>query len=396
MNSQDKNNVNYETKSQIPEAGGQDPRFVHMATMIKDDLSRKIQSIGDKLEVKMFEHTQKPQLDNTDSISIEAAEYKTAFNQFIRTGNEAAIKDMQLKAFEIAGTGSEGGVLVSPQLNNQILSTIKHTSPMRGVCKIVAVTSNMAEFIIDPYFSGSGWAAETDPRLETATSNFQKISIPVHELYALPKASQRILDDSVFDIEGWISERVAEKFTALENEAFTKGDGVNKPSGILNKSTVLNSSWSWGNIGVIRTGEETGFPIGGTADLFIQLIYTLKAGYRHNASFMMNSQTLALVKQLKDTSGRYLIHDSMTSDNKEILLFGYPIIVNEDMPDAATGTLPVLFGDFAKAYVIVDSYDMRILRDPYSAKPYVYFYVTKRVGGDVLDYDAVKGLEVGI
>lgn len=391
---------NYEVKSNIKPDITQDPRFVHLTTTLKDDLTEKIESLGEKIAHKMqqqaIEHTQKPFLPTDHEINHEVTQYKSAFNQFIRTGNEAAIQDMQLKALEIAGTGAEGGVLVSPHLSEQILATVKHDSPMRRVCKTVTMTGNIAEFIIDPYFSGSGWAAETDVRTETATSDFKKISVPIHELYALPKASQRILDDSAFNIEQWITERVAEKFTALENQAFTIGDGNNKPSGILSKDTSLVNNWNWGTIGTIKTGAATNFPATNPADVLLDMIYALKSGYRHNAVFMMNSQTLAQIRKFKDADGRYLIHDGASSDHTEPTLFGYKIIVNEDMDDVLSGKLPVLFGDFARAYVIVDSYDMRILRDPYSAKPYVYFYVTKRVGGDVLDYDAVKGLEVNI
>jgi HK97 family phage major capsid protein len=386
----------YETKSKtVPQITVQDPRLLHFATSLKDDLSKHIQNISDKMQFKALELTQKPYLPQADIFNQEVQEYKAAFNQFIRTGNENAIKEMQHKALTIAGTGVEGGVLVSPQLNEKIIATIKNSSPMRGVCKTVTVTSNIADFIVDPYFSGAGWAAETDARLESATSSFQKVSVPVHEIYALPKASQRILDDSAFNVEEWIAERVAEKFIALENEAFTKGDGISKPSGILLKTVVASDAWTWNKIGVVKTGAADNFSTTNPIDCLLDLIYALKSGYRTNAVFMMNSKTLTRIRKFKDTNGRYLINENIMS-NHELMLFGYRIVLNEDMDDVVANKLPILFGDFSRGYVIIDSYDIRILRDPYSAKPHVYFYITKRVGGDVLDYDAIKALKVGV
>jgi HK97 family phage major capsid protein len=301
----------YETKAKtIQQSPTQDPRLVHFATSLKDDLSKHMQSISDKMQAKALEFSQKPYLPQADNHSHELQEYKTAFNQFIRTGNENAIKDMQIKALSIAGTGVEGGVLVSPQLNEKIIATIKNNSPMRKVCKTITVTGNVAEFIVDPYFSGAGWAAETDARIESVTSNFQKVSVPIHEIYALPKASQRILDDSAFNIEEWIAERVAEKFISLENEAFTKGDGVNKPSGILLKTVVASDAWAWNKIGIAKTGVADNFSTTNPTDCLLDLIYALKSGYRHNAVFMMNSKTLTKIRKFKDVNGRYLINPS--------------------------------------------------------------------------------------
>ncbi len=379
---------NYETKSQ-------DPRLLHFTTSLKDDLTKHMQKISDTIQLKTLEMSQKPYLPYTDISHHDVQEYKAAFNQFIRTGNDSAIKDMQHKAVSIAGTGIEGGVLIAPQLNEKIIATIKNASPMRSLCKTVTITGNIADFIVDPYLSGAGWATETDPRLESVTSSFQKVSIPVHEIYALPKASQRILDDSAFNIEEWIIERVAEKFIALENDAFTKGDGIGKPSGILTKTVVASDVWTWNKIGVAKTGVAADFATTNPVDCLLDLVYALKTGYRANAVFMMNSKTLTKIRKFKDTVGRYLVNENIT-DNHELMLFGYPVVINEDMDDVLANKLPVLFGDFSKGYVIVDSYDIRVLRDPYSAKPHVYFYVTKRVGGDVLDYDAIKALKVGI
>ena len=163
----------------------------------------------------------------------------------------------------------------------------------------------------------------------------------------------------------------------------------------MTKQVTPIGSWSWEKIAVGKTGATDGFKATDPTDALLDVVYALKAGYRVNAVFMMNSKTLATIRKFKDADGRYLISD-IVSENNEPMLFGHRVIVNEDMPDVAANNIPVLFGDFARGYVIVESYDTRILRDPYSAKPHVYFYITRRVGGDVLDYDAIKGLKVGI
>jgi HK97 family phage major capsid protein len=403
MSHNNNNTGDYETKSLdnkdklVKIDKPQQSNIQQILSQFKDDICQKMQNMHDHTTQQQFETRHKPLLENNaygDNVTVQ--EYKNAFNNFIRTGNESVLKTIQHKAFSIAGTGAEGGVLVRPQLSEQIIATIKKASPMRQICKVVTVNSNVADFIIDPYTSGAGWGSETSPVVETATSSFQKVSVPVHEIYALPKASQRILDDSAFNIEAWIAERVAEKFIALENEAFTFGDGVNKPAGILLKSVVSADAWTWNKIGIVKTNAAAGFTTTNPTDCLLDLIYSLKTGYRHNAVFMMNNKTLNTIRQFKDTTGRYLIDDNSLTDLQEPKLFGYPIIINEDMQNVEANKIPVLFGDFSKGYVIVDSYDMRILRDPYSAKPHVYFYVTKRVGGDVLDYDAIKGLRVTI
>ena len=208
---------------------------------------------------------------------------------------------------------------------------------------------------------------------------------------ALPKASQRLLDDSAFDIEGWLAGRIADRFARAEASAFINGDGVDKPKGFLAHPTVDNDVWVWGNLGYVPSevdGEVT-------AEAIVDVVYALGAQYRANASFVMNSKTAGRVRKLKDLDGRFLWSDGLAA-GEPARLMGYPVLVAEDMPDAASDSMSIAFGDFAAGYTVAERPDLRILRDPFSAKPHVLFYATKRVGGDVSDFAAIKLLKFGV
>jgi HK97 family phage major capsid protein len=205
----------------------------------------------------------------------------------------------------------------------------------------------------------------------------------------MPAATQMLLDDAVVD--QWIAEEVETAFAEQESAAFVSGDGVNKPRGFLASPTVANASWSWGNLGYLATGGPA-FPATNPSDILVELVYALRAGYRQNAAFVMNRKTQGLVRRFKDTNGAYLWQPP-ASAGAPATLMGFPVVEAEDMPDVAANALAVAFGDFRRGYLVVDRAGVRVLRDPYSAKPYVLFYTTKRVGGGVQDFDAIKLLK---
>jgi HK97 family phage major capsid protein len=237
---------------------------------------------------------------------------------------------------------------------------------------------------------GAGWSTEAGPQAETDTPQIDRITIPLHELSALPKASQRLLDDSAFDIEGWLAGRIADKFARAEAMAFISGDGVDKPRGFMDHPKVENGSWAWGSLGYRATGLAGDL----SADDIVDLVYALAAPYRANAAFVMNSKTAGRIRKLKDADGRFLWSDGLAA-GEPAQLMGYPVLVAEDMPDVATDSFALAFGDFRAGYTVAERPDLRILRDPFSAKPHVLFYATKRVGGDVSDFAAIKLLKFG-
>jgi len=259
----------------------------------------------------------------------------------------------------------------------------------------VNVEATSFDVLVDHTDVGSGWATEAGSVTETDTPVIERITIPLHELSALPKASQRLLDDSAFDIEGWLAGRIADRFARAEAASFVAGDGVDKPTGFLTHPDVADGSWAWGSLGYVATGVDGGFAIMNPADAIVDLVYALGAQYRANASFVMNSKTAGVVRKIKDGDGRFLWSDGLAA-GEPARLMGYPVLIAEDMPDVASDATAIAFGDFAAGYTIAERPDLRILRDPFSAKPHVLFYATKRVGGDVSDFAAIKLLKFSV
>ena len=241
----------------------------------------------------------------------------------------------------------------------------------------------------------AGWVGETDTRTQTASPTLDELSFPAMELYAMPAATTTLLEDSAVDIDEWLAQEVDRVFAAQEGAAFVTGDGNNKPKGFVSYNTVANSSWTWGNIGYVSSGVAGAFPSTAPSDVLVDLIFALKAGYRQNAAFVMNRKTQSLIRKFKDTTNNY-IWQPPASPSGRASLMNFPVHDVEDMPDIAANSLSVAFGDFKRGYLIVDRAGVTVLRDPYSAKPYVLFYTTKRVGGGVQDYDAIKLLKFAV
>ncbi|RMD49142.1 MAG: phage major capsid protein, partial [Alphaproteobacteria bacterium] len=277
----------------------------------------------------------------------------------------------------------------------RIASVLKGASSLRAVANVVTVEGTAYDVLVDHNDAGAGWGTEAGPVTETGTPQIERISIPLHELSALPKVSQRLLDDSAFDVEAWLAERVADRFARAESAAFVSGDGIDKPRGVLDHPAVPEASWAWGSIGYVVTGASGDFDPAKPADAIVDLVYSLGARYRARASFVMNSKTAGAVRKMKDLDGRFLWSDGLAA-GEPARLMGYPVLICEDMPDIAPDATAIAFGDFRSGYTIAERPEVRVLRDPYSAKPHVLFYATKRVGGDVTDFAAIKLLKFGV
>ncbi|WP_371227047.1 phage major capsid protein [Roseovarius sp. 2305UL8-3] len=357
------------------------------------DIQQKLQQQEEKLT--MFERKSNAQVARPVlARSAEAeAPHQKAFNAYLRSGDDDALRGLQLeeKALSTAVAG-DGGYLVDPETAAMIKSTLSSTASIRAIANVVNVEAASFDVLIDHSELGHGWATETDPTAETGTPTIDRITIPLHELSALPKASQRLLDDSAFDIENWLAGRIADKFARAEAAAFVSGDGIDKPMGFLTHPSVGNDAWAWDSLGYVPTGADGDFA---DADAIIDLVYALGAQYRANASFVMNSKTAGAVRKMKDGDGRFLWSDGLAAGEPARLL-GYPVLIAEDMPDIASDSMSVAFGDFAAGYTVAERPDLRVLRDPFSAKPHVLFYATKRVGGDVSDFAAIKLLKFAV
>ncbi len=322
--------------------------------------------------------------------------HKKAFAAYLRSGDDDALRGlpMEEKALSTA-VSADGGFLVDPQTSETISSVLRGAASIRAIANVVQVESTAYDVLIDHTDIGAGWASEAGTTAETGTPLIDRISIPLHELSALPKASQRLLDDSAFDVESWLAGRIADKFSRAESLSFISGDGIDKPTGFLTHPAVADSAWTWGNLGYVATGTAGDFNATNQADAIVDLVYALSAQYRANASFVMNSKTAGAVRKMKDIDGRFLWSDGLAA-GEPARLMGYPVLIAEDMPDIALDSMAMAFGDFGAGYTVAERPDLRILRDPFSAKPHVLFYATKRVGGDVSDFAAIKLLKFGV
>ena len=315
-------------------------------------------------------------------------EHKHAFLRYMRMGETGALKHMEEKALS-AGSGADGGYLVPLPAEQEILRRLSLASPIRTIASVREISGPSLRKAFSTSGPAAGWAAETDPRTQGAAQKIADMTFPAMELYAMPAATQTLLDDAVIDVEQWIAEEVQAVFAEQESAAFVNGDGVNKPKGFLAAPQVANDAWSWGSLGYVASGASGAFAASNPSDALVDLIYALKAGYRQNARFVMNRKTQSLIRKMKATTGEYLWAPP-ASPGASATLMNFPVVEAEDMPDVSAGAAAIAFGDFARGYVVVDRRGVSILRDPYSAKPYVLFYTTKRVGGGVQDYDAIK------
>ena len=317
-----------------------------------------------------------------------APEVKSFIDGYLRLGRETEMKSIN------GINPSDGGFAIPRQIDAQIASRLAKISPIRSIAQVVQTGTSGYRKLVSTSGIASGWVSEAAARPETGTPQFAEIAPPTGDLYANPAASQAMLDDAAFDLENWLANEIATEFARAEGAAFVRGTGVNQPEGFLNtvKATADDNSRAFGAVQYIGTGSATGL---GTAldTKLIDLVHAMKAGHRQGAMFVMNATTLAAVRKLKTSDGAFVWQPGLTEGQPNRLL-GYPVIEAEDMPDVAGGAFPIAFGNFRDGYLIAERSATRVLRDPFTNKPFVHFYATKRIGGKVLDSNAVKLLKI--
>jgi HK97 family phage major capsid protein len=317
-------------------------------------------------------------------------EAKSAWSNFIRTGDAKALENLEGKS--LSSTDGEGGYIAPVETESRIDKALGESSPFRTISTVRRIGSGLYKKPVSASGAASGWAGETEARIETQAPQIELLDFPAGELYAMPAATQALLDDGVADVDQWLADEVRDVFAAQETAAFVNGDGVNKPRGILNYTQAANGTQGFGEIGTISTGTSGAFDPSAPTDAILDLIYAGKSRYRAGSSFVMNRRTVGDIRKFKDADGNYIWQPSNEAGQPSTLM-GYPLYEAEDMPDVSSGNGAIAFGDFRRGYLIVDRQGVRVLRDPYSAKPYVLFYTTKRVGGGVQDFDAIKVLK---
>lgn len=338
-------------------------------------LEAKVDRINKRLETLSIS------LSGTSAAEPET-EAKSAWSRFIRTGDESALSE----AKSLSTSDGDSGFVVPVETESRIDTALEQASPFRRVATVRRIGTGVFRKPVSTSAAAAGWTGETDARPETAAPGLSLLDFPTGELYAMPAATQALLDDSVADVDTWLAEEVRDVFAAQETAAFVGGDGVNKPRGLLSYQGGADA------LNVIKTGVDGGFSSASQADDLIQMIYEPASRYRANASFMMNRRTLSAIRKLKDADGNYIWTPPIAAGQPSHLL-GHAVTEAEDMPEISSNGLAIAFGDFRRGYLIADRQGVRVLRDPYSAKPYVLFYTTKRVGGGVQDKNAFALLE---
>ena len=322
--------------------------------------------------------------------TLGAREHKAAFDTYVRSGESSGLRALETKALSV-GSAPDGGYLVPNEVETEIGRRLTLISPIRGIAGVREISGNVYKKPFMTAGPATGWVGETDARSQTTSPTLAELSFPAMELYAMPAATATLLEDAAVNIDVWIAGEVEQVFAAQEGTAFVTGDGTNKPKGFLSYTIVAEASWAWTKIGYVATGAAGDFDADAPVDAIIDLVYA-KAGYRQNGNFVMNRKTQAAVRKLKDADGQYLWSPPLQVGGRASLLT-YPVVEAEDMPDIAANAYAIAFGDFRRGYLVVDRQGVRVLRDPFSAKPYVLFYTTKRVGGGVQDFDAIKLLK---
>ncbi len=330
----------------------------------------------------------RPPLGGTAQPAADAAEVKGFVDGYLRRGREAEIKSIS------GTTPADGGYAIPRALDALIASELKSVSPIRAIAQVVQTGTSGYRKLVATGGVASGWVSETAPRPGTDTPQFAEIAPPSGDLYANPAASQAMLDDAGFDLENWLASEIAMEFARAEGAAFVTGNGVNRPAGFLTAptATAADGTRAFGQVQYIGSGNATGLGSAVEGKL-IDLIHALKSGYRQGASFVMNSATLARVRKLKTADGAFLWQPGMVEGQPDRLL-GYPVIEAEDMPDVAANAFPIAFGNFRAGYLIAEHGATKVLRDPFTNKPFVHFYATRRIGGQVLDSSAIKLLKI--
>ncbi|MDR1551674.1 MAG: phage major capsid protein [Holosporaceae bacterium] len=316
---------------------------------------------------------------------------KSAFGEYIRSGIGDFLKKSLSDKDECCGA-----YFIPYEISLQINDKLKLLSPMRSISKTISISSNSVELLVDSKAPDAGWMARSEEeRIETDAPEIKKITIPVHEVYAKPMVNQKLLDDAQVNVEEWLMTKVAEKIAALENAAFVNGDGKEKPLGFLSVESEAKEEREAGKLQHFHSGAAGGFAEEAVAsDILIDMVCSLKPIYVRNAKWIMSRSALAEIRKLKGKDGSYLWQPALSKFTPSTLL-GYPVVIDDDMPAISRGkaTISVAFGDFYHGYQIVDRQGLKILRDPYTSKPFVEFYATKRIGGGVVDFDAIKLLK---
>ena len=355
---------------------------VDQAILNLEESFKSFQEKQDKRFQKLIAAGQRPLVGGDSNLNCPQ---KMAFLDYITQGQVGGFQEKALTSRD----GATGGYLIPSIVTDRIQEKLTQISPLRALARVTNISTDSLELLLDKGSADVGWVSETEERPETETPELAKVKIPVHQIYSKPRASQKILDDASIDIENWLVGKVSEKMASAENEAFIHGDGSNKPMGFLKYPSVPVGQGAWGKLESLKTGADGQFK---STDVLLETLNAMQTKYLHGAVWFMSRSTVSALRKLKDEMGGHSLWQPSLAAGSPDSLLGYPIVISDHMPTLVQGqkSHSMVFANFYEAYQIVDRTSLHVLRDPYSAKPYVEFYVTKRVGGDVINFDAIK------
>lgn len=367
-------------------------------------IEEKLTKVNDAMDAQqkaidaMLLDMKRPQI-HTDAKGVrmtdDEVKHRDAFDGFMRKGADEGLADLQVKALSV-GVNADGGFAVPKVIDSAVYSLAADISPIRGLATVVRTGTTDYRKLVNRHGAGANWQGETGTTANSGTPTLAEIVPTNGWLEARPRVTQQLLDDAFFDVEAWLADEVGLAFAIAEGAAFISGDGTDKPTGFLAGAAPVatdDGARAFGTLQYTPGGQAAAFPTSG--DPYLDMIYKLKAAHRAGATWVMDRGGLASVRKLKDTTGAYLWQPSFVMGQPSTFM-GYNLVEAEDMPNVAANAFPIAFGNFRNGYLIADRFGVRVLRDPFTAKPYVEFYTTKRVGGKVMDSEAIKLLKIAV
>lgn len=355
-----------------------------------DKINAELTTLGKEIGELLKKSNRPGGRNSNDTLTADEAEHKEAFSAYFRKGIDNGLADLERKALQI-GSDPDGGVLVPTEIETMIDRVVGKDVAMRRLAQVRVIGSASYKKPIVTTGASGGWIGETEDSVETTAPKFSEIEFTPGKLYAEPWATNDMLEDSIIDIESWLASEVQTTFAELEGDAFINGNGVKKPRGLLTYDTVANASHTWGKLGYIASGAAGAFHTD-EGDALINLVHALKRAYRNGASWLLNDLTLAGIRKIKDANDNYIWVPGLQAGVSDTVL-GYPVETDDYMPDIAANSLSIAFGNFQRGYLIVDRRGIAVIRDNLTKKGYTKFHTTKRVGGGVQNFEAIKLLK---
>lgn len=386
---------NDERIAEVEKKGSADPLLNEKIDRINEDISRlsNMKAQLEQLETVVARSGLPGGDDGDENRELAKAKkaYSKAFKAWMRNGmGESGLKEMGAQASLSTQSDPDGGFVVPEEMEATIDRVAATVSAMRGIASVMPISTNTYKKLVAQGGMGSGWIGEGGTVSATATPTLAQITINTKKVYAYPAATQESLDDGAIDLESWLADEASILFAEEEGDGFINGNGVEEPFGFLSNTCVANSSYVWGKLGYTASGEAAAFT---DVDKLIDTQHTLKAPYRVNSAWLMADVTQSHIRQFKDGNGNYIWVPGLQPGAPNVLL-GKPVVIDDNMPTIAAGTYPIAYGNWARGYLIIERQGINILRNPYTSPGNVYFFMTRRVGGGVVNYEAIKLLKV--